>query len=504
MVLQKAHGKVCALEELAAPTFLGSRVVLCHGVFDLLHIGHIRHLQEAKALGDFLLVTITPDEYVNKGPGRPAFTSNVRAEAVAALNCVDYVALNRWPTAVETIKLLRPNCYVKGPDYADAQKDHTGGIGPEEDAVNAVGGRLVITGGETFSSTKLLNDRLSAHPKDVADYLSRFASCYSSAEVLRDLDAARSLKVLMLGETIIDEYVNCEAMGKAGKDPVLAVRRVGVERYAGGIIAAANHLAAFVDNVTLVTLAQSCLQESFPVSHLAPGVQALFLSQASPTIVKRRYVELYPRQNLFEEYEMAANGISPSENLALCSALEADLPSYDLVLVIDYGHGMIGPEAVDLLCSRARFLAVNTQLNAGNGGLNVISKYKRADYIALSEKEIRLDARSRTTDLSTIIKDLANRLSCPRITVTRGQNGCLCFGEDEGFFAAPALGTQVVDRLGAGDAVLAVTSLCAVQGVPMEVIALIANAVGAQVVATTGHPAIKRLALLGRIKALLP
>src|SRR5437867_10418479 len=86
----------------------GKKVIHCHGVFDLLHIGHIKHLEAARKLGDVLVVTITPDRFVNKGPHRPAFPERLRAEALASLACVDYVAVNEWPTAVETIRTLKP------------------------------------------------------------------------------------------------------------------------------------------------------------------------------------------------------------------------------------------------------------------------------------------------------------------------------------------------------------------------------------------------------------
>src|SRR5919112_1725443 len=116
-----AAKKIKSLEQIAeeatALRASGKRVVHCHGVFDLLHIGHLRHLDGARRLGDLLVVTITPDHLVNKGPGRPAFTETLRAEALAMLECVDLVAINRWPTAIEPIKILRPSFYVKGSDY---------------------------------------------------------------------------------------------------------------------------------------------------------------------------------------------------------------------------------------------------------------------------------------------------------------------------------------------------------------------------------------------------
>src|SRR4030043_349355 len=131
----------------------GKKIVQCHGVFDLLHPGHIRHLEAAKREGDVLFVTITKDVHVAKGPGRPVFNERLRAESVAALECVDFVTLTETPTAVESIKALKPHVYVKGKDYADEKEDLTGKIHDEEDAIKSIGGRIHLTGQVTFSST---------------------------------------------------------------------------------------------------------------------------------------------------------------------------------------------------------------------------------------------------------------------------------------------------------------------------------------------------------------
>jgi rfaE bifunctional protein nucleotidyltransferase chain/domain len=106
----------------------GKKIIHCHGVFDLLHPGHIRHLAEASKMGDILVVTVTKDAHVNKGPGRPAFTDELRAESIAALESVDYVSINDSPTAVEAIRALKPHLYVKGQDYEERSGDVTLGI----------------------------------------------------------------------------------------------------------------------------------------------------------------------------------------------------------------------------------------------------------------------------------------------------------------------------------------------------------------------------------------
>ena len=152
---------ISGLEELSMKK-TDNTVILCHGVFDLLHIGHIKYFEEAKSMGDILVVTLTPDKFVIKGHNRPVFNEKLRAEAISALDSVDFVAINEWSTAIETIQALRPDIYVKGPDYK-YNKDITGNIELEEEAVKSVGGKIAFTSGQVFSSSNLINNFFNHH-----------------------------------------------------------------------------------------------------------------------------------------------------------------------------------------------------------------------------------------------------------------------------------------------------------------------------------------------------
>ncbi len=505
-----AKNKIKEIEELAKITAAAKakkkRVVQCHGVFDLLHIGHIRYFEQAKSFGDTLVVTVTPDRYVNKGPHRPAFPESLRAEAIAALDCVDYVAINKWPTAVETIKLLKPDVYAKGPDYKDARKDYTGKITDEAAAIKAIGGEITFTDDITFSATSLINKYLPAFPKEVSDYLASFSARHPAEEVRQYLENSRPIKALIVGETIIDEYQYCEAIGKAAKEPVLATRYLSTDKFAGGVLAVSNHVANFSDNVGLLTfLGKEDTQEDFVREHLNRRVAGTFLYKAnSPTIVKRRFIESYLLTKLFEVYVINDEEVSRTESRALCRKLHGLLPQFDIVIAVDYGHGMMSQDAIDVLCREAPFLAVNTQANAGNRGFNTIFKYPRADYVCIAEHEIRLEFRSRHGDLRDMIKEVSKKLGCGRVVVTRGKYGCLAYSKGDGFFEVPAFAQQIVDRVGIGDAFLAITSLCAAQKAPMEVIGFIGNVVGAEAVAILGNQkSIERPSLLKHIDSLL-
>lgn len=502
--------KILPLDELAqrvaALKSAGKRVVLCHGVFDLLHYGHLLHFEEARAQGDALVVTITPDVYVNKGPNRPAFSETYRAQMLAALQIVEYVAINKWPSAVEMLQVVQPDIYAKGPDYKNHDQDLSRKIGDEEAAVRNGGGKIYYTEDVTFSSSQLINLHLSSHSQDVNDYLADLRSKYSAGNIHAALDSLRKLRVLAVGEAIIDEYVYVDQMGKSSKEPVLAMRYASQEQFAGGALAIANHMAAIVEEVSLITfLGARDSHEAFVRSHLAPNVKPTFLyKKDSPTIVKRRYVESYLMQKLFEVYHFNDEFLAGEDNVRFTEELEKRADGYDLVVVADFGHGILTQGAIEAVQRKAKFLAINTQQNAANIGYHTLSRYSRADFVCTNESELRSDSRARLGDIEPLIEALAKRLHLENTLITRGKNGVVFYRASEGWTTAPAFAMSATDRVGAGDAVLSWTAPMAAAGLPGQMIAFVANVVGAQAAQIVGNRnAVDRVATYKFIESLL-
>jgi bifunctional ADP-heptose synthase (sugar kinase/adenylyltransferase) len=341
---------------------------------------------------------------------------------------------------------------------------------------------------------------------ELVEYLGELRTRFGFDDVLRYLDGAQPLRVLTIGEAIVDEYQYVETIGKSGKEPILAARYLSDERFAGGILAVANQLAAAADAVVALTfLGGRDSHEDFIRASLEPNVRLeVVFNPDAPTIVKRRFVETYPFQKLFELYVIDGHAEDESDQAALCTRLEELLPAADLAVVADYGHGLLREQAVELLCSQAPYLAVNTQVNADNRGFNTISKYRSADFVALSEQELRLEVRNRHRDLREIVLEVAEELGCRRMIVTRGARGCIAYGAENGYQEIPGFVTQVVDRVGAGDAVLAFGSLLAVQGAPSELIGLVGNVVGASAVGIVGNrSSVGRETVVDRLRQLL-
>ena len=502
--------KVLGLPDLAAALAkhkaAGRRIALCHGIFDVLHPGHIRHLKAARDLADVLVVTITADRFVNKGPGRPVFNESLRAEFLSAITAVDYVSINYAESATELIKTLKPDFYVKGNDYVRREDDPTGKIYDEEQAVLAVGGQMRFTDEIVFSSSHLINVHFDVFPPEVENWLGDFRRRRTADDVLEWLERASQLKVTVVGEPIVDEYSFCEGLGMSSKDPILAFLHQSIESYAGGSLAVANHVAGLGCAVNLVgQLGETDRREDFIRKHLAPTVEANFTTRGNaPTIVKRRFVDAYTGVRMFEMYFMDEHEPSVADQEDVVASVRRALADADVVIVADYGHGMISGAVVGQLVESRPFLVVNTQANAGNRGFNTISKYPRADYVCMSNHELQLEARAMHASWRELVAVLAARVKCEKFTITRGRSGTVHCTLPDDVVEAPALATQVTDRVGAGDAVLAVTGPLVAIGAPWDVVALLANLVGAQMVADLGNRStLDRVGLTKAVHALL-
>ncbi|MCB1052921.1 MAG: adenylyltransferase/cytidyltransferase family protein, partial [Acidobacteria bacterium] len=457
------------------------KVVLCHGTFDLLHIGHIRHLNAAKKHGDVLVVTLTADRHVKKGPGRPVFNESLRAENLAALECVDGVAVVDDVTALPAIEAIRPDVYGKGVEYAHSANDVTGNIDREAEAVRAYGGHIAFTDDITFSSSNLLNEHFSVFPPPVKAYLERLAQKYQANVVHEQLNSLKSLKVCVVGDAIIDEYVTTEILGQTGKGNIMAVKRMHAERFAGGSLAVANHLAGFANEVTLVAgLGTGEDFEPFIHSKLKPNVSAHFFHRTDvPTVVKTRFVDADVHK-LFEVYAYEDHPMPSEIENEICSWLGSHLPEFDVVVVPDFGNGFISNGITQSLCAHSRFLAVNTQVNSGNRGFHSVNRYRRADFVSLNEPELRLALHNRHDSVDWVATRVADGLQARYLAVTRGTKGLMLLDRiQDNLIEVPALSFKVIDRIGAGDAFLSLAALCLGGGLESDLAAFVGSAAAA-------------------------
>ena len=463
------------------------KIILCHGTFDLMHAGHIKYLQKAKTKGDILFVTVTADEYVNKGPGRPVFNDNLRAENLAALACVDFVGINYEITAVGMLKKICPDLYVKGSEYQKPEEDVTGNIQSEINAVREGGGDIFYTNEITFSSSSLINDHFDVFAPETKAFLSEFKNKFTDKEIQDQIEGLSDLNVLVVGDIIIDQYHYVSPLGQTGKGNVLAVQYESEEQFAGGSIAVANHTSQFVKNVTLLSaLGDRNSHEDYVRSKLEKNITPVFTYfKDAPTLTKRRFVD-GDLTKLFEVYFYQDEPVFNDNGKFVEKWLTDHAPEYDLVLVADFGNGFISPKMREIICTKAKFLAINTQINSGNRGYHVITNYKQADYISLNEPEIRLANHNRHDSIEHVAAEVAKKLGAKQCAVTRGTKGVVMFDVDQkSFYRVPALSSRVIDRIGAGDAFLSLSAVCLAAGLDSQVanfIGSVAAALDVQIV----------------------
>jgi rfaE bifunctional protein nucleotidyltransferase chain/domain len=459
----------------------GMRIVQAHGVFDVLHAGHLAYFESAKKFGDLLVVTVTADRFVNKGPGRPYFNGNIRANMLAALEVVDYVAINFYPTAVPAIEALKPHFYVKGPDYKVKAKDVSGGIYLEEQAVIRAGGKLVFTDDETSSSSTLLNDFFKIWNEKQQQAIDRVKAAGGMPVIEQVFERMSQERVRVIGEPIVDTYVFVRPESISSKSPSVSARYQYEEDYAGGSLAIVNNLSDFVAETKLITTHgtepyfKNLLNEK-----LNPRVDVISEELPSiPTPRKTRFITVdHSNQRIFEVTNLRNDQWYTHSPENFCDLIAKNVAAHDAVLLADFGHGLFEGDVMKAVGRLPGFIGVNVQTNSSNFGFNPFTKHQRMNYLSIDTKEARLAYHDRFTaplDLARRIRDDLGSRDCS-ISITLGPDGAVHFTQSsKSEFDAPAFTDNVVDATGAGDAFFAMSTMLVKAGCPAVMVPFVSN-----------------------------
>ena len=471
----------------------GKKIVQCHGTFDLVHPGHIVHFEEAKALGDLLVVTVTGERFVNKGPGRPYFNDEMRSKWLSALESVDHVVIVPFAAAVEAIDCVRPHVYCKGREYSETANDVTGNIHDDVAAVQRCGGEIRYVGSVVFSSSRLLNNHFETHPTEVKDYCRQVSEQCPSAEFLRVVEQLAHLRVLIVGDVIFDRYTTLEVQGLTSKSRILSGRFVADDMQAGGALAVFRHIREFTPHVKLIGLAgaEPWLEPTLR-PFIAPTEDEIVRSPDFTTVVKQRFVE--PRTEgkelgkLFSVNFIDKHHPGAALQRAVIERIAAHVDHCDIVVVMDFGHGVLEEAVRDYVQDKARFLAVNCQTNSNNHGFNILNRrYRRADAFTLDQTEITLAVGHREFDFRKELGGLGQKLGSQYAWLTRGASETLGWRPEAAVTACAPFERTIVDTLGAGDAFCSVAFLAAARGLSMEIATFMGQLAGAQAVTIVGN-----------------
>jgi len=448
-------------------------LVQCHGCFDIVHPGHIRYLEFARRQGDVLVVTLTGDSDVTKGPAKPYIPEELRAENLAALEFVDWVCVDHAPTADAVLRIVRPDVYVKGREYEFSRDP---GFLRERERVERQGGRVIFSSGDVvFSSTRLIETM--PHDAEIERHRLRLFCRRLDIHKARLTDAIErfgGLRVIVVGDLILDRYVFCDAVDVASESPVMSLSRLSERRYVGGAAIVARHAAAMGAHTCLVSSIATDEASQHAERVLADeGVETRFLATRSESVEKTRY--LVDESKLLKVERGKPEPLDSVAERRFATLLEDAVDGADAILFCDFGYGMLSRGLVQRVLPSLRRKVGTIAADVSGPHANLLH-FRHVDLLCPSEREMRSMLHDFEQGLSSLAWNLLDETQARHLFVTLDKKGVVVFDrrsqdphspEWSGRLKSehlPSFADHTVDRLGCGDALLAASTLVLATG----------------------------------------
>jgi bifunctional ADP-heptose synthase (sugar kinase/adenylyltransferase) len=433
---------------------------MCHGVFDVVHPGHVRHLLYAKSKADLLVASITADHHITKGAHRPHVPQDLRAVNLAAFEVVDYVVIDKNPTPLENIRLIEPDYFAKGFEYtATGMPVKTA---EEAEVVRAYGGEVIFTPGDIIYSSSNLIDLAPPAIKLEKLQILMERNGINFDKLRRTLDAMEGHRVHVVGDTIVDSYTHCAMVGGNTKTPTMSVLFERKVDYVGGAGIVAKHLAAAGGRVTFSTVLGEDGYRDFVIDDLRGAdieVNAV-IDRSRPTVNKNAIV--VGGYRLLKVDTLDNRSIS-DQILEDITRSVRDVPS-DAVVFSDFRHGLFNrrtiPQLVHALPDGC-FRVADSQVASRWGN---ITDFQGFDLITPNEREARFALGDQDSGIRPLASNLYDASRCRLLILKLGERGVLaCCSADheslDSFFVIDSFVDRLVDAVGAGDALLAYATL---------------------------------------------
>jgi len=488
------------LYEVLGPRPRQQKVIMCHGVFDIVHPGHVRHLIYAKSKGDILVVSVTSDEHITKANVRPYVPEELRAINLAAFEMVDYVVIDRDPTPINILRRIQPDYYAKGYEYMAA------GIYPktqeEMTVLESYGGEMIFTPGDViYSSSQLIEISPPSIAGDTLMVLMRGESL--TFDDLRNAVATLcDIRVHVVGDTIVDSYTQCSMIGGMNKTPTLSVRFENRQDFTGGAAVVAKHLRAAGGHVTFSTvMGDDALRDQVVKDLEAQGIRCLpIIDPTRPTTHKNAIVVGGCRLLKIDTLDNR----SISERVLGQLVAQVAATPIDAVVFSDFRHGIFNRHTIPALTAsipESVFRAADSQVASRWGN---ILEFEGFDLITPNEREARFALGDQDSVVRPLGVELFRRAKCRTLMLKLGDRGVITFRDRpvtdaRSFFTVDSFAERAVDPVGAGDALLAYATLAMV-ATGNEVIASILGAFAAAIKCDVdGNVPIRQQDLLAKI-----
>ncbi len=470
------------LREIIGPRPRAKKVIMCHGTFDVVHPGHIRHLMYARGKADILVASLTCDDHIAKANLRPYVPEELRAMNLAALEIVDYVIVDRDATPLRNLEQIQPDFFAKGYEYGD------GSIHPrtreEMNVLETYGGEVIFTPGDiVYSSSALIE---MAPPNIATDKLVSIldAEGLTFDDLRQALDKMAGLRVHVVGDTIVDTYTHTTLIGGNTKTPTFSVRYENHQDFAGGAAIVAKHLRAAGAHVTFSTVLGDDRLKDFVLADLekAGVVCNAIIDSTRPTTNKNAFIASGYR--LLKVDTLDNRAVSEKIVGQVVEALKST--EVDVVVFSDFRHGMFNRRTIPALIEaipEGVYRVADSQVASRWGN---ILEFKGFDLITPNEREARFALGDQDLTVRPLALELYKRAECKTLILKLGDRGLLTYRarpreEDlRSFFVVDSFADTVVDAVGSGDALLAYAALAMV-ATRSEVIASVLGSLSAAI-----------------------
>ena len=486
------------------PRKKGSKVAMCHGVFDLVHPGHIRHLQFAKTKSDILVVSITADLHVHKAAMRPYVPQQLRAENLAALEFVDYVIIDKEPNPLKNLNFIKPDFFVKGREYI------AGKINPktqvEINMIKKYGGNFIYTPGDfVMSSSKIIEtDSPDLSSEKLISLMDGENITFEELE--KTLNHLKNIPVMVVGDSIIDTYVNTSLLGSNAKTPTFSTRYIDQVEYIGGAAIIAKHLQSAGAKVTFCSILGNDQLGKKIKKNLARHkiIDETITLSDRPTTEKKYFISDNYRLLKVDTIDNSPINDDVVDNIA------KKIKNFKTGIVIfsDFRHGIFHKKSIPLFIKsiNKNILKIADSQLASRWG-NILD-YQKFDLITPNEKEVRFALADQDTTIRPLASELYNKAKCKYLILKMGSKGLITLRRElknndiRSFFVIDALEKNAVDPVGCGDALLAYASLALYYSKNIVVASIIGSVSAALESKIDGNLPIKLHDVLSKIREL--
>ena len=438
------------------------KIVFVSGFFNIVHPGHLRLLRFAAECGDFLVVGVFGDNI-----GAQLIDENLRIDGIKAISLVDHAFILKKPSA-DFIKELKPAIVVKG-------KEHENHFNPEAQAVESYGGKILFSSGDmSFSLVELLQDESqrivssSLIKNDV--YMKRHG--FNWLDLEKVLKKFQKMKVLVIGDVIVDEYITCDPLGMSQEDPTIVVSPVGTELYIGGAGIVAAHASNLGAGVSLFSITGNdeiagFIEEKLKIAKVRAY---LFQDDTRPTILKQRYRSM--GKTLLRVNHLRQHPISKEIQKRLKNQLFEMINGHDVVIFSDFNYGCLPSPLVKSIvqeCIKKKIMMVADSQSSSQVG--DVSRFTDMKLLTPTEREARLALKDFESGLVVLAEKLRKKSRAENIFITLDKEGVLIHADvenqNENNFLTDqleAMNKTPIDPAGAGDSLLICSALALASG----------------------------------------